>query len=326
MRWAMRQADRHDVVIPEPSVTAAQLRAWAEQEATAAPDPWSAFLAKYATRRGLFIGASVAIGATVIGFTFRPSAAIAAPGHLDIDFRAAAKPAGDPLRELARSLDTSRTVDANYRSTYVHLQRWSIDTIHPAPTLVAQDVQTWWNADLSGTELQTTLPPQSPGRSIAEYLDELPPGARQDAITYKPGEFSDLIGTPSRDPAELKSQLDRQEPPANGPQATVRAVADVTAIHYLRPVQRVAMLTVLADVPGLLWRGTTKDRAGRPCVAVSIDSGGEDSGLKRDLLLIDVTGVVLGHEVIALTRPPKSPIADNTVIEYTLCLLTEGRP
>jgi hypothetical protein len=70
-------------------------------------------------------------------------------------------------------------------------------------------------------------------------------------------------------------------------------------------------------------RGAARDRAGRPCTALSVDSGAANSGLSRDVLLVDATGTILGHEIIALTPPPKSRIPNETVIEYTLSLRTE---
>jgi hypothetical protein len=323
---AIRAADPYrDLVIPPPSATAAQLRARAE---SLAPETaWDRFLQSHTARRGVLVAASLAIGAAVTGYVLRPTAAIAAPGLLDIDFRQPATPARDWLVSLARSLPAESVpaqADAG-PTTFAHYQRWSMDTINPASELVAQDVQVSWRADRSGDELVATLPPQTPGRSTAEFLDRLPPGTQQQSIKYAPGEFSDLIGTPSASPPELKAQLEQQEPSANGPQATVRALADVAAIHHLGVSQRIAALLVLADVPGLASRGVTRDRAGRPCTALSVDSGNTESGLVRDVLLIDAAGTILGHEIIALTPPPRSRIPKETVIEYTLSLRTERR-
>ena len=325
---AIRAADPYrDIVIPEPTVTAAQLRARAESEAS--ERYWYQFLQSHATRRGVIVAASLAIGAAVTAYVFRAAPAIAAPGPLDIDFALPPTPARDWLLSLAQSLPSqavaapSNSPEAGYQTTYAHYQRWSMDTINPATELVAQDVQVWWKVDRSGDELQATLPPQTPGRSTAEYLDKLPPGTQQRKIKYAKGEFSDLIGTPSTRPDELKTQLEQHEPSANGPQATVRALADVATIHHLGVGQRVAALLVLADVQGLQSRGAARDRAGRPCTALSVDSGAANSGLSRDVLLVDATGTILGHEIIALTPPPKSRIPNETVIEYTLSLRTE---
>jgi hypothetical protein len=108
---AIRAADPYrDIVIPEPTVTAAQLRARAESEAS--ERHWYQFLQSHATRRGVIVAASLAIGAAVTAYVFRAAPAIAAPGPLDIDFALPPTPARDWLLSLAQSLPSQAVCGA----------------------------------------------------------------------------------------------------------------------------------------------------------------------------------------------------------------------
>ncbi|HCT76336.1 MAG TPA: hypothetical protein DGG94_13940 [Micromonosporaceae bacterium] len=296
------------------TLTPAEMRSEVDRKAAVAPRM---------NRRRVIVGAAATMGAAAAAYVVWPSAAIAAPGRLDIDFTKPGKPAADWLTSLADALKSEPSIaNLGNTTTYAHLQRWVMDTIDPASQLIAQDIQIWWHPDRSGRELLTTLPAQPSGQRIAQYLEPSPPGKQMDPIRYGPGQYSSLIDVPSTNPDRLKSQLDTHEPPANGPKATLRAIADVAAIHDLNMAQRRAFLIVLAGIPSLLWRGITKDRAGRTCNVLSIDSGDTSQGLRRDLLLVSIAGEIYGHEAIALTPPPRSPISNDTVIEYTLHLET----
>jgi hypothetical protein len=328
LRRALQARDpAHGKALVPFTLTPAEMRSEAERRLTQ-KKPWHAAVSPRIGRRKLLIGFAATAGAGAMTYLLWPSTAIAAPGHLALDNSEPAKPAANLLKQLAADLKTQpNPTDQGGPTTYVRVQRWSMDTIHPASKLVAQDIQTWWNPDHSGHELITTLPPQPSGKDIATYVDSPPTGIQAERIEYQPGEFSSRIDEPaSEDPEQLKLQLSTREPASNGPQATLRAIADVTELHHLSLAQRIAFLNVLAGVPGLAWRGYTTDRAGRRCSAFSVNSGDASTGLTQDILLIGFTGVVLGHERIALTPPPRSRIPDNTIIEYSLSLRAEKVP
>ena len=157
-------------------------------------------------------------------------------------------------------------------NTYVHLQRWTIETTSPALELIASDEQLWWRPDQAAITTNTKLPPQPPGKQAAQWLLGPPSADATEVVEHPPGSYSLLIDRPSADVAVLKRQLESQEPASNGPQATPRAIAAFAQFHHFDPRQRAAALYALADVEGIRWRGKTTDRAGRPGVAISVDS------------------------------------------------------
>ncbi|WP_020525330.1 hypothetical protein [Catelliglobosispora koreensis] len=303
--------------VPPPTLTPEQMRVVAEARGRLRK-PWYAISF---TRRLALTGGAAGIVATVATVYFGASSpAYAGPGRLDMDTAEPATPAASHLQDLIRAVRQQPDATVNGGTTYVHRQEWTADTIHP-DGFVANDVKLWWHQDRSGKELQTALPPQTPGSKTVQYLDALPSGSQTVPIMYGPGEFSDLLnGTPSADAGQLESQLDKHQPRSNGPQAILRALADVSRIHYLRVGQRVAVLTVLAGIPGLAWRGIVTDRAGRLCYAVSLDSGGAETGRTSDVLLISVAGQICGFESIAVEPAPNSPVPPNSVVEYWLTL------
>jgi hypothetical protein len=277
---------------------------------------------KFALATGLTVAGFAAIPGSVL-LTARP--AIAAPDALEMN--PLGEPATDHLLRLASTLAElpRQPIDASYL-THTHLQRWTIDTTEYSQALVAHDERAWWYPDRSGRTLRTTLPPQPAQRRTAQYLGPPPAGTEAQDVKFGPGEFPTLIPqAPSTDPNQLANQLATHEPPENGPQTILRGIAAITAVHHLHIAQTIAALQLLATTPTTIYRGETLDRAGRRCLAITIDSGDHRSGTTRDILLIDSSnGSIRGHEQIALTPLPQAPnIPLNTVIAYTLHLKTQ---
>lgn len=207
--------------------------------------------------------------------------------------------------------------------SYTRCQTWSLDVNGDDPgadkQVMAQDEQTWWAANVVGKRIVTRLPPQSPQSSHAQWTVTLPEvdAASRTSDEPAPGEMSVVLKQPpSTDPRTLTVQLGENEPPPQKPLSRVRTIAQMYRYHVLNPAQRAAVLQVLADTPGVIYRGPITDRSNRTGMAVSIDS--EDSST-RDVLVFDAaTGWLLSHEQINLKADGDLPA--NSVTAYVLYL------
>ncbi|WP_326556459.1 CU044_5270 family protein [Micromonospora sp. NBC_01796] len=247
-----------------------------------------------------------------------------APAALGLQFPGPADPAAPWLRELAERTAGLEETAGTGRYTYQHSQTWSIEDTGSDPdranAVIAQDERLWWAEDGSGREEITALPPQAGNTDAAQWLDGPPPGsdANLARTDYRPGEMALVVDDPATDPAVLTRQLSAHEPFSNGPQAVIRAVADLYRFHEMSPALRAAVLNVLTETNGLVYRGRVVDRAGRTGVAVSVDS---DAGATRDLAVLDPdTGTLLSYEQVALISPPRSAVRAPAVISYVLYL------
>ncbi|MFK3981849.1 CU044_5270 family protein [Micromonospora sp. NPDC050397] len=278
----------------------------------------------------LVIGALVLVNVLPSGVGGRapaPVAMMAAPAALTVQFPGEAEPAGPWLRELALRIARLDEPAGSGRYLYLHVQSWSAQTTATDPKtaneVVARDERLWWAADRSGREEITALPPQPADTALAGWLDGPPAEAPERWETdYRPGELAVVVESPATDPALLAAQLSAHEPFSNGPQAVTRAVASMYRYHEMTPALRAAVLRVLGDTDGLVYRGQVVDRAGRTGVAVSVDSA---AGATRDLAVLDPeTGVLLSYEQVALISPPRSAVRAPAVISYVL-YLAHGR-
>ncbi|MGV9210814.1 hypothetical protein ACTFTM_03020 [Micromonospora sp. RB23] len=100
---------------------------------------------------------------------------------------------------------------------------------------------------------------------------------------------------PPADPARLRELLKVEY----GPGAASKAVGMLYGLYVIPRAVRAEILWVLADLPGLRWRGQVTDRAGRAGVAVTYDDREHDA---QSLLIFDAnTGGLLAHEMLTLT-------------------------
>ncbi|MEV4625408.1 CU044_5270 family protein [Micromonospora sp. NPDC049523] len=245
-----------------------------------------------------------------------------APAALGLQFPGQAEPAGPWLRELAERTAGLHETAGTGRYTYQHSQTWSLENTAGGPdeanAVVARDERLWWAADRSGREEITALPPQAGNADAAQWLDGPPPGSDRSRTDYRAGEMALVVDDPATDPVVLSRQLSAHEPFSNGPQAVIRAVADLYRFHEMSPALRAAVLHVLTETNGLVYRGRVVDRAGRTGVAVSVDS---EAGATRDLAVLDPdTGTLLSYEQVALISPPRSAVRAPAVISYVLYL------
>jgi hypothetical protein len=247
----------------------------------------------------------------------------AAPAPLQEELAGKPVDARSALKELAARVAIRSDPPAPVGAyTYIRTQTWSDDTVignsGAARSIVARDEQLWWAADRSGRTLVTTLPAQDAGQHSTQWLRPPPTMADHSTRNFQPGELALVMDTPSDNPAILAGQLSAHDPFAHGPQATLRAIAEMCRFHLLDTRQRTAMLQVLVDTDGLQFRGKVTDRAGRTGIAISADSGG---GATRDIVVLDNdTGALLSHEQLALSDGLDSPTPSAAVTAYVLYL------
>ncbi|WP_329102995.1 CU044_5270 family protein [Micromonospora sp. NBC_01699] len=318
--------------IAPPRRSAAELRRLAEQRR--GDGRWRASTRPGVRLRSLVPVAAVALGVGALvlvnvlptGVADRaepiPVAMAVAPAALGLQFPGPADPAGPWLRELAERTARLPESAGPGRYTYQHSQTWSLDSTGADPAaanaVLARDEQLWWAADRSGREDITVLPGQPGDEEQTRWLDGPPSGTDPARTDYRPGELAVVVDEPATDPAVLTRQLSAHEPFSNGPQAVIRAVADLYRFHEMNPALRAAVLHVLTETSGLVLRGRVVDRAGRVGVAVSVDSA---AGATRDLAVLDPdTGHLLSYEQVALISPPRSAVRAPAVISYVLYL------
>jgi len=162
------------------------------------------------------------------------------------------------------------------------------------------------------------------GRLVGEHVRQ---GRTVDRVetTLAAGDWSYMwpLGFLSSDPAVLSGQLEQGHPVSNGPAERLVAITDAVREQPLSPAVRAAMLTYLAQTPGLRLDGAVQDRAGRDGIAVSVDS--DYSGLPtRYTVIIDPQdGRVLAFEQMLTTTAGKLNVRVPGVIDYQLFLASK---
>lgn len=210
------------------------------------------------------------------------------------------QPARVPLGALATSVRDLSRQPATGRYTHTRTRVWSLDmtATNPKATAVVRDEQRWWASDGSGRATVATIHGWVPG---------MDPGAppRPDPgkdLNYGKNELGIVAPDLAEDVFVVSSQLAGQEDPANGPQATLRAVREVYRFHDPNPAQRAALLQALADTDGLMIAGTVDGGAGRRGLAIVVDS---DQGATRDIAIVNPDdGRLLAYDTVLMRNPP----------------------
>lgn len=148
--------------------------------------------------------------------------------------------------------------------------------------------------------------------------------------SLKDGQLGDPIGVYwpnelSADPAVLKNQLAYAHP-GNSPDSFLAALGDLQAEANPGPKLRAALMTLLADQPGITADGTVVDRFGRRGVAFSLVSDGGGLPSKKTVIFDVKTGVVLGREEMLTEDAGKLNVPIPSVISYTSYLSRDYLP
>jgi hypothetical protein len=143
---------------------------------------------------------------------------------------------------------------------------------------------------------------------------------RQQSRTLEPGESRRLfdVGSLSRDPATLAGQLAVGHPTGYGVAEMLVAVTDLWREQALPPELQAAVLRLLADQPGLVNRGRVFDRAGRPGIAISVDSDYSGLPTRYTIIFDDSTGMLRDYEETLTTTAGKLNVPIPSVISYTI--------
>jgi hypothetical protein len=238
-------------------------------------------------------------------------------------------PAADRLRALAASITDAPYDTRPGRYAYRHGKYWSAGMItDEGHTLgLAEEEEAWTAADGSGRFRRKTVG--------AEYADEASRRywqaqiARGQGPTIPSEDVQDVPAHP-QDPIASPQPTDWTQPPTDPTQLAGLLRAEYGAFDaakwtmelyrsYAVPRQvRAQVLTILAGLPGFVWRGQVTDRIGRRGVAVTVRAYPPDDDTDRNqyettLIFDERTGELLGHEYSVLTASP-------TVKSYILIL------
>lgn len=137
---------------------------------------------------------------------------------------------------------------------------------------------------------------------------------------YAAGTLSGRRPIPA-DPAALRERLYAE--PGWDTVQWIDAVAQAWTQQAIEPDEAAVLLRALADRPDLVSRGTVTDRAGRRGLVVSADSRRTGMAFRELLVLDPQTGLLLGHERVALERGDL-PFDAPVTVSYTV-LLASGR-
>jgi hypothetical protein len=172
---------------------------------------------------------------------------------------------------------------------YVRTEVWA----RAENSLFGFDTQRWRAADGSGL----TRKRGAPGPDSLKRLPEEADRARLAAAPLKqeehqPDGLRPVVAEPiAEDPTVLGQQLRAHVPPQAGPARLLAGIADMADTHYLNQQQRVAVLRLLARIPGIQVEART-DLTGRAGVAVCVTTPESTATLLVDL----TTGRLLAYD------------------------------
>jgi hypothetical protein len=154
------------------------------------------------------------------------------------------------------------------------------------------------------------------GRTHVHRVTSRPDGSRYvDDFTYRGPVPQEL----SMNEAVLARQLAVGHPLSNGPVEKFVALTDLAALQPISPDAESAILRLLARTPALANRGSVIDRAGRPGVAVTLDSSYSGLLTRYTWIFDPRTGALLGNEEM-LIDPGKLHVRSGSIIAYTTFL------
>jgi hypothetical protein len=293
-------------VSPAP-VPARELIERAEASPEAYPYPAVRWLPAAAiSRRRLMIGAAaaVALAATAAYAVFDTSPAppqhplvigpVAAP--LTLELASDPPPAGEHLRELAAGIGDAPYDDTSGPYAYHRFMLWGAGgtgTEEGHFMSYVEGWETWWAADGSGRYRHVFLRGEFPDERSRRYFEATTPLAPRESVgeIEADSDFRPIERVPA-DRAGLADLLGV----AGGGELDLGALQDIYRDHILPTPTRSAVLTLLADVPGLHWRGRVTDRAGRSGIAVSYSP--EVDGMRNVLVFDPATGDLLAWETV----------------------------
>lgn len=224
--------------------------------------------------------------------------------------------AGAPSgREVLRSLAAvaarqPKPSPARGRYAYVKVAGWGLVTrvsgATASSTIDAGVSESWLAPDGSGRIRTVTKEPHG-----TRYVDDFRPKGGPPLLTLSTNE------------AALARQLAVGHPASDGPVERFVALTDLAQREPITPRVESVILRLLAGTSRLMNSGSVIDRAGRPGVAVSLDSAYSGALTRYTWIFDPHTGRLLGEEETLIGNPGKLNVRKGSVIAYTT-FLTSG--
>ncbi|WP_433076125.1 hypothetical protein ACQP1P_30885 [Dactylosporangium sp. CA-052675] len=217
--------------------------------------------------------------------------------------------AGDQLRALAGQLTPSRCDTTTGRYTFIHTAGWNAvfdDTPDGrSQRIVPSERWEWRAADGSGRYRTLLLPAVYPNEESYRYYQQhpvQPAGTPASSVHDMPPDPRLAVQPLPTDPAEVARKL-----LTGGKPFLFWNVRDWFSAHAVPLATRAEVLRVLANTPGVVWRGEATDRAGRKGVAVTLD----DKNARHVLIFDPRTGEMLAWDDV---ERPVDTVAGSKMI------------
>ncbi|MFJ6195397.1 hypothetical protein [Micromonospora sp. NPDC092111] len=189
------------------------------------------------------------------------------------------------LQQLAEVVEELPEPTANGRYTFTCLHVWSPRDLEPHSDDLGryQEERLWWTAQRSGRRTVVNVDGRRSGRPTV--------------TDYAANELMDVPPSPPDDPAGLRAyfvELRGEGPPElHNAAGLLQLVGQLHRYRPLGPRQRAALLRLLAETPGITYRGRYPDRAERFGHVISADDG---EGRREALTFDEKSGRLLSHE------------------------------
>nr|WSW67921.1 CU044_5270 family protein [Streptomyces sp. NBC_00995] len=278
---------------------------------------------------GISVAASLALGIVVVlsaGPTAQPAYAVT-PAPLK--FRYAEGSAALALENIAKEARRGPADATNSRigGSYFKQESWSlstrIDGIQVTSAIVPEQRETWTKPDGSARWKVRTLPPEF-GKSSQREAWEDAGSVGGNPETYEdsagPADMADPRNQPApTDPAAMGKWLSLgYQTPGRG--EIFDSVSERNLDRVFSLAQRTALLRYLATVDGVSYRGSVKDRAGRPGVAFSVRSSYGGLPKLQTLIFDPHTATLLAYEEELTKNAGKLNVKVPAVVLYVTYL------
>lgn len=277
---------------------------------------------------GAAVAASVAVGFTAVlslGPAAQPSYAVT-PAALA--YRHGETQATAMLEKIAKSAEQGSAESTSaVGSHYFEQESWSlstrIDGVQVTSAIVPERREKWTKPDGSARWKVRTQPPQFETRAQRDIWEDAG-SLGEESVTYSdsrgPADLSDARNQPApTDPVAMGRWL------SLGYQGVGRgeifdSVSERNLDRTFSSVQRAALLRYLMTLDGVTYRGTTKDRAGRPGEAFSVRSSYGGLPKVQTLIFDSRTAKLLAYEEELTTSAGKLNVKVPAVVLYVTYL------
>ncbi|MEV8391778.1 MULTISPECIES: hypothetical protein [unclassified Streptomyces] len=267
-------------------------------------------------------------------FTLGPTAQPAyAVTPVPLAYGHAGGPAGPKLEEIAKEAErgSTKAPSGGSGSQYFKQESWSlstrIDGIQVTSAIVPERRETWTKPDGSARWKVRTQAPEFATPSQRDAWEDAG-SVGEDPETYAdsrgPADASDARNQPApTDPSAMGKWLSLgYQNPGRG--EIFDSVSERNLDRVFSLPQRTALLYYLETLDGVTYRGSVKDRAGRPGEAFSVRSSYGGLPKVQTLIFDSHTARLLAYEEELTTKAGKLNVKVPAVVLYVTYL--EARP